>query len=268
MTEQYLIAMDLDGTLFGTNHQLSSRTIDCLNAVAQRGHRLVAITGRSAFTAVDRLVETPSTMRLVCSNGAYEFDRQQNRMVWTSVVPAALAVTIHRQILAHIPGVSFGWESACGLNFDDQFIEQAGGAHTLEQGGRKESLGQSDVLKICVRTVELARDELQDRLQNLLSGLAEVSTSGAPFVELTASGIDKGSALSRIADNLNVSAAHTIAFGDNINDLPMLTWAGEAVAMGNAVEAVRSIADTQTASNAEDGVATLLENRFVHGDPV
>ena len=52
------------------------------------------------------------------------------------------------------------------------------------------------------------------------------------------------------------------AFGDMPNDLPLLSWAGRSVAMGNAHPAVREIADEVTLTNDEDGVAVYLEKLF------
>ena len=50
-----------------------------------------------------------------------------------------------------------------------------------------------------------------------------------------------------------------VAFGDGLNDHEMLTWAGHGVAMGNADDATKAIADEVTASNDDDGVASVVE---------
>ena len=96
-------------------------------------------------------------------------------------------------------------------------------------------------------------------VDELLDGLAHVTTSGAPFVELTPAGADKGAALARLAAELRIDASEVVAFGDNHNDLTMLRWAGRAVAMGNAVEAAKEAADEVTAHHADDGVALVVE---------
>jgi hydroxymethylpyrimidine pyrophosphatase-like HAD family hydrolase len=57
-------------------------------------------------------------------------------------------------------------------------------------------------------------------------------------------------------------AADAIAFGDMPNDLPMLAWAGQSVAVANAHPEVLAAADEVTASNDEDGVAQVLERWF------
>ena len=50
-----------------------------------------------------------------------------------------------------------------------------------------------------------------------------------------------------------------VAFGDNLNDLTMIEWAGRGIAMANAAEPVQAIADEVTSTNVEFGVARVLE---------
>lgn len=266
MQEKWLIAVDLDGTLFGADHQVSPRTVKALHCVAQRGHAIVVVTGRSAYSAIPRISSIPPDARVVCSNGAYEYDRIRKASHWSQTIPATTAIQLRQRILEKLPSASFGWESEKGLAYDDRFLQEAGGAHTLEQGGVRRAFGDGCLLKIYVRTPQFLRGDLQKILQPLMDGQAEVSTSGAPFVELTAHGVDKASGLARVAADLGFNADRTIAFGDNLNDLPMLRWACEGVAMGNALDEVKAIATTHALNNVDDGVAALLENRLQSGE--
>lgn len=266
MNKMKLIAVDLDGTLFGNNHEISPRTSSVLHEVASHGHGIVVVTGRSAHSAIPRLGSLPTNSRVVCANGAYEVDRSSGKILWSQPLLADSVIALRRRILNQLPDTSFGWETLNGLGFEDQFIEQAGGAHTLEQGGVRERLGECDVLKLYVRSRKWIRGDLQRQLVTVLGGEAEVSTSGAPFVELTAQGVDKASGLARVAKSMDLVASDTIAFGDNLNDLPMLNWAGESVAMGNAMDEVKAIATSVTSSNIDHGVAEMLEKKILRGE--
>lgn len=266
MQTKRLIAVDLDGTLFGADHQLSPRTIEAVHAVVGQGHAVVVVTGRSAYSAISRLTALPASVRAICSNGAYETDRQTNLKTWSQSLSATAAITIRQQILQHLPSASFGWESDGGLSFEEKFTVEAGGAHTLEQGGSREEFGISDILKLYVRTPELKRGDLQKAVKNVINEQAEASSSNVPFIEVSAPGVNKGSALARVAADLGFAQNQTIAFGDNHNDLPMLRWANESVAMGNAMDDVKLAATTQALSNCEDGVAAMLEQRLNKGE--
>ena len=78
------------------------------------------------------------------------------------------------------------------------------------------------------------------------------------YYEYTSLGIDKGTALSKAMAKLGIRPEECIAFGDAENDIPMLQYAGIGVAMGNATDAVKAIADEVTLSNEEDGIAHSL----------
>jgi Cof subfamily protein (haloacid dehalogenase superfamily) len=262
MQEKWLIASDLDGTLFQVDHQISSRTLEIMHMMINQGHSMVLITGRSSHSAIPRLLSIPEGVRIICSNGAYEYDQKKHEIVWAHYISAQIAADIRRRILRDFPSASFGWESTFGLAYESKFVSEAGGAHTLEQGGIYDRSEQHDVLKIFVRTPGVVGAELAAKLSDILLGEVEVSSSGAPFAEITAVGVNKGSALAKVAFDLGIESKRTLAFGDNQNDSPMLRWAGTSVAMANAIEEVKELADIQTLSNSEDGVAYYLESKF------
>ncbi len=263
MPENWLIAVDLDGTLFHTDHQISERTLSTMHDVAKLGHRIVIVTGRSSHSSVPRLTSMPDGIHMLCSNGAYEYDRDSGTILWANKLSTSNSIEIRRIVLTHLPSASFGWETVNGLNYEDKFIDEAGGAHTLEQGGRHEQLGDMDIIKLFVRTPEQKGEELATSLDKLFNNEFEIASSGVPFVEITATGVNKGTALEKVATRLGFASNRTIAFGDNFNDMPMFQWAGESVAMGNAVAKLKALSTAHTLSHAEDGVAHYLTQRFI-----
>ena len=78
------------------------------------------------------------------------------------------------------------------------------------------------------------------------------------YYEYTSLGIDKGAALREAMAKIGIKPEECIAFGDAENDIPMLEFAGIGVAMGNARDAVKAMADEVTLSNEEDGIAHSL----------
>jgi hydroxymethylpyrimidine pyrophosphatase-like HAD family hydrolase len=81
-------------------------------------------------------------------------------------------------------------------------------------------------------------------------------------VEISATGVTKAAGLAWLCEREGFTAEDVVAFGDMPNDVPLLTWAGRSVAMGNAHPAVREVADEVTSTNDEDGVAAYLEKLF------
>jgi hydroxymethylpyrimidine pyrophosphatase-like HAD family hydrolase len=92
----------------------------------------------------------------------------------------------------------------------------------------------------------------------LPAGTAVTYSGGAGMLEVHAAGVSKVVTLSALCAGWGVPAAQVAAFGDMPNDLPMLRWAGRAVAVANAHPSVLAIAHEVTASNDDDGVALVL----------
>ena len=89
---------------------------------------------------------------------------------------------------------------------------------------------------------------------------AVVTLSGTEFLEVNAPGVTKAAAVEVLAERLEIARDEVIAFGDNLNDIPLLVWAGRGVAVANAKPDVLTAADEVTRSNDEDGVAVVLES--------
>ena len=258
--------MDCDGTLFDSDGYPSRRTCEVVQRVVDSGHHIVAATGRSRFTACDRLMAVAGMRYLVCSNGAYAWDMQKGLLVWESVLQRSVTTEIVRRLRDVFPDAAFGWETRNGMGYEDSFVELAGGIAELENGGQADDPWSQDIYKLKVRRPAMFRMELQREVAAVLGdSLCEISTSGAPFVEITALGSHKASGLEKTAAMLGFTAAETIVFGDNHNDLSMFEWAGHAVAMGNALDAVQARAHAVTLSNTDHGVAHYLEEMLSAG---
>ena len=86
-------------------------------------------------------------------------------------------------------------------------------------------------------------------------------------IEINAAGVNKGKGLLELGEILGISREEIMAFGDGDNDIAMLREVGFGVAMENADEEVKAVADYVTGSNDEDGVAKAIA-RFVLGETV
>jgi hydroxymethylpyrimidine pyrophosphatase-like HAD family hydrolase len=130
------------------------------------------------------------------------------------------------------------------------------------QGDLPELLAQP-AAKLLIRAGSRDSDEFAALVGATLEGMFEATHSSlGGLVEISASGVTKASGLAWVAARLGIEAADTVAVGDMPNDVPMLAWAGRAVAMANAHPAVTAIADEVTASNDEDGVAAWLAREY------
>lgn len=102
-------------------------------------------------------------------------------------------------------------------------------------------------------------DGIRERLsESLLTHYSPVRSQ--PIIaEFLVKGVSKASGLKALTKHLGLEAANVMAIGDEMNDLEMIKWAGLGVAMGNAVEAIKAVADAVTTHNDEAGVAHAIE---------
>lgn len=119
---------------------------------------------------------------------------------------------------------------------------------------------EEEALKICV---EMARPDLKEKLCLCFPELDCQRFSDCDWYKFTKSGITKEKAITAICDVCHVPVSETIAFGDDYVDIGMLKLCGIGVAMGNAIQEVKDIADEITQSNEEDGVAVYLGKYLV-----
>lgn len=257
-----LIASDLDGTLFAADHRPAPRTVAAVNAARDAGIYVVAITGRSHFGGAELATSTGARLQwFIGSNGGHRLNFAngviEERLVFTTEVVAALT----DELPPSLGDIGFGWELEHGMTWDRRFVEispsSLDGRTRAAATGPPEDL--SSVGKIFIGHEEVIGVELVELIEPHLPAEVSVTTSGAPFVEVTPDGADKGSGLSRLCEELGVAAEEVVAFGDNHNDISMLEWAGRGLAMANASPEVQAVADEVAPANTDFGVARTIE---------
>jgi Cof subfamily protein (haloacid dehalogenase superfamily) len=102
-------------------------------------------------------------------------------------------------------------------------------------------------------------DELEESMKAYFDGRLYISKSLPDFLEFASPNVTKGSGLAFLAARLGFPRESTVAFGDGENDVELLEWAGYAVAVENAHERVKAVADLICPSVDDEGVAQVIE---------
>ncbi|MDF2563203.1 MAG: hydrolase [Microbacterium sp.] len=261
-----LIATDLDGTLLDSSSAVTPRTRVALDAARERGIHVVPVTARQPIGLRAIAADAGFDGWALCSNGAYAVRLDDGRMLFAEELPADTIRTLVQALRASIPGLLFASVREGG----ETFVAQEGYAEIAQLSDHKrdprtmggvplEQVLAAPSLKLVIRHPELAPAALFDTLRNLGLTLFEATLSGAPFVEVMAEGVTKATGLARLCEHLGIDRADVVAFGDALNDVEMLRWAGRGVAMAHAEPVVQDAADETTASNDDDGVAQVIE---------
>jgi Cof subfamily protein (haloacid dehalogenase superfamily) len=104
-----------------------------------------------------------------------------------------------------------------------------------------------------------ALDGLEQRMKGRFGARLYISKSLPYFLEFAAPGVTKAAGLDFLAARMGFTPAETIAFGDGENDVELVDWAGFGIAVENAHERVKAVADWVCPSAAAEGVAQVLE---------
>ncbi|MDQ0645878.1 Cof subfamily protein (haloacid dehalogenase superfamily) [Microbacterium natoriense] len=261
-----LIATDLDGTLLDSTGTVTSRTRRALDAARARGIHVVPVTARQPIGLRAIAAEAGFDGWALCGNGAYATNLVDGRMLFAEELPPETIRTLAQALRASIPGLLFASVREGGETFvaEDGYAEIADYSdhkrHPQTMGGVPlDQVLAAPTLKLVIRHPELSPGVLFEALRDLGLVGFEATLSGAPFVEVMAEGVTKATGLARLCEHLDVSQSDVVAFGDALNDVEMLRWAGHGVAMAEAEDVVRDAADEVAASNDDDGVARVIE---------
>jgi Cof subfamily protein (haloacid dehalogenase superfamily) len=225
------------------------------------GITIVAATGRSSRSTVPLLAPAGVVDVAVCSNGSLFHDVARDETLLRFAIEPRHVEQFFAALSALGSDLSFCWETDRGNGWDRAFAHIAD-AHADLEGSLdvpERPTESSMVTKIMVRHPELMREDLMHELRPHIPHDLTVSCSGVEFVEVTAPGVDKAAGLRHLCATWGIDASEVLAFGDNHNDASMLAWAGRGVAVGNASESAKAVADHVIGNHADDAVAEHIE---------
>lgn len=262
-----LIATDLDGTLLRPDDTVSARSRSALARAAASGARHLIVTGRPVPGIRALLADLAYTGLVVCGQGTQLYEAGSGRLLRSATLDREAADTALGKIEAEVGAVfaAVDQDGVDGVTLIEAGYRMPNPTLPARRVGSRDALWAQPVIKVLVRHPELGDDELTAAARAAVGELATVTMAGPGTVELAPRGVDKGTGLALAAELLEIGAERTIAFGDMPNDLPMFAGSGHRVAMGNAHPELRAAADEVTLSNAEDGVAVVLERLFGAG---
>ncbi|WP_030559775.1 HAD family hydrolase [Streptomyces aureocirculatus] len=256
-----LVATDLDGTLLSPDDTISARTRDALAAATAAGAAHIVVTGRSVAWTRHILDDLGYRGIAVCGQGAQVYHAGEHRLLTSVTLDRQLAGLALAKIEAEVGPLALA-ASRDGL--DGKVL--VGPGYVVQEGPLPfvpftdvADLWAAPLNKVYVQHPGLDDDALAAVARETAGDLVGVTMAGEGIVELLPLGLTKATGLSIAARRLGVQAAGTIAFGDMPNDIPMFAWAAHGVAMANAHEDLKAVADEVTSSNEEDGIARVLE---------
>ncbi|EOC99912.1 Hydrolase (HAD superfamily) [Caldisalinibacter kiritimatiensis] len=265
-----LIAIDMDGTLLNSNKEISERNKKALKVATEKGVQVVISTGR-IFTSARYYAKLLGLITPIIScNGAYVCEYHRKNVLYEN----PMETVDFKEIIKTLQENDFYYHFYDNENFYTRELNYSSSSYY--NWNKKQKPGDRINIEIIDNPMELVEEkelkiykivavdkdrEKLDYIRKVLSKNKniEIVSSWSDNIEIMNKGVSKGKALEKLCKIYNISKEQVIAIGDNYNDIPMLEFAGTAVAMGNGEEDAKKIADIVTDTNDNDGVAKAIE---------
>ena len=250
-----IILSDLDGTLFRNDKSISDYTKHIIRQVQAKGFLFGICTARAKVNAV-KFLEGIEPDILITNGGGIVYYRDKK------IYNCEFSVEEIRRLIA-----------AAFEVFGKDVIISADNEHALYSNSTEE-LGDkfwtfndfSDFRETCMKMCIESLDK--EKIEKVVSviGLDEIDYlpfSDIPWYKLSKKGATKEKAIEELCRHLNITSSQIAAFGDDFNDIGMLTLCGKGIAMENAIEEVKQAAGQVCASNENDGVAKWIKENLL-----
>lgn len=273
MRHDTLYVSDMDGTLLNSEGRVSARTAGIISRLSYLGVPVTVATARTPATVRPLLADTHTIVDAVVMTGAATWNRADNRYTAVHYMPRA--------------DVARGLElcADCGVHpfvyvmgDDGRSLDVYHAAPVLSKPEEGFYLERARLKRFHLRSalpagamnrtvlffalgergaVELSAQSLRERSDCAVCCYPDIYSPGVGNLEVFAPGVSKAAAVRELKKR--VGAKRLVVFGDNLNDLPMLAEADLAVAVGNALPAVKEAADLVIEPNYTDSVARFIE---------
>ena len=259
-----MIVLDLDDTLLKNDGTISRKTNKTLKKAQEDGVKVVLASGRPTFA----IASVANALELE-KYGGYIISYNGARIIECKSRKELYAANITREEVQELYQMSQENEAYIQTYIGDNIIASQSNKFTdIEKQitGMEiiipddfSSYVQQEVVKVIVLQEPERLKELEKQWKPLVENKLYMTISKPFFLEFMNLEVDKGKSILRLGQMLGIDAEEIIAIGDSYNDITMIQAAGLGVAMGNAVETVKEIANYITEDNEHDGVAAVVE---------
>lgn len=263
---------DIDGTLLSHTEGISPKTIEALRLAKENGHKIFICTGRS-YAEIPDLIYTLEFDGVIAAAGGYV--RVEDEIIYNQLMPEHLVDNIIYQLnKMNIPFVLEGTEKAY--------------SHKNALYGVDEEMKRLKKVKEETQNEHSAFDYMIERQSTIeeyfeeRTPISKMTLYGdgpesyfeleqfidkdfylikyEKYAELVAKGTNKYTGIKKIMEYLNGDLNNTLAAGDSLNDYDMIKECNIGIAVGNASEPVKNIADYITDDIHDDGIYNALKH--------
>ena len=248
---------DIDGTLVSFNtHKVAQSTIEGLNIAKERGIKIFISTGRP-LSFINNLEDIEHLIDgYITTNGSYNF--MGKSVISMHSIPKEEVLTLVDYLNKHeYPAILVGTDNTAVINHKpivDRIVIDTLNITNIDFSTTAKTVLQQDILQITPFITQEQQDIIMPQIPHCAS-----ERWHPEFIDTVNKQASKGKALSDIVAYNDLLISETMAFGDGGNDISMLLKAGVGVAMGNANDNVKAMANYVTSSTDDDGIYKALK---------
>lgn len=266
-----IIASDLDGTLLKDDMTVSIENEQAIEELTKHGIYFVPSSGRTLNEFPKQVVDNPNIRYIIHSTGAVVYDKQTGKRI-TLCMPHELSMFVFDTMREYDALLTVRYEGKCYVdsrNVTENALEYYRVNEYFSKLIHETNVPVTNFDKLChsMDKIEMIsgffyNDEDYENCKKRLEETGEliVACSGSQNMEVIYKKAGKGNALCRLVEELEIDIEDTIGVGDSTNDSALLEAAGLGLAVGNAYEELKRIADEVICTNEEHIMAYILKN--------
>ena len=257
-----LVALDLDGTTIHHDGSMSPAVRQAVADVAEAGVHVVIATGRAIVATMPLIADLGLEHGFaVCSNGAVTLELDPDhpdgyRILETVTFDPGPALEMLRgswpDAVVAVEELGVGFKVSAPFP-DGELMGELRVVSWAE-------LSESPATRVTFRSPTGTAEDFLALVERIGLHGVNYAVGFTAWLDINPEGVTKASALELIRRRLGVEPVHTVAVGDQRNDIEMLQWAARGVAMGNAPDEVKVAADEVTTHVDEDGLVPVLKS--------
>ncbi|WP_267920325.1 Cof-type HAD-IIB family hydrolase [Macrococcoides caseolyticum] len=262
-----MIVLDMDDTLLTSENTILPSTIDTLIKAQEKGIKVVLASGRPTggmLAAAETLKLAEFGSYILSYNGAEVTDMASGQLISATHVDKASFDGVYDYLRAHDVFVLTYIDNTIVYEGTHEYMnveheltglpmQPVDDLKTFVKGNVPKLMGVDDIDKISA---------MNESLGGQFNENIHATTSKPFFLEFMNKDVSKGKVLKQLVEKIGIEQSAVMAFGDSNNDKDMLEFAGLGVAMGNANETIKAIADIITDDHNRDGIANIV-NQYI-----
>ncbi|MEN8137878.1 MAG: Cof-type HAD-IIB family hydrolase [Bacteroidota bacterium] len=273
MVDYRVVCSDVDGTLLNSKRELSEATIKSVELLNKRRIPFVMVSARMPKAMRPLQIMLGAHYPIVCYNGAYIESELKVDGFGVELFSNPIEIEPFLDLLKFMDGngIHFGT-----YHKNEWFVNQEDYWTRREMNNTKITPEVKDMEfmhhhfeaknhgphKIMIMGDYEKIEPLESELRHRYGDYIDIYRSKDTYLELNAKAVSKSTSLDVLSEYFNHPISEFMAFGDNYNDVSMIRKAGFGVAVENARNEVKAVANEITAQNIKDGVSKTIDKYF------